>query len=124
MSTIPDLANVRDIIKFNQENFDGTGFPGGLKADQIPNASRILRVAAEYDSMIQPTSSLARMKHHEAMQFLLQRSGKQFDPNVIETLSQLNPEVLGAVETTDRFPEYESVVCDSLEPAFVDATVW
>lgn len=124
MTTIPDLANVRDIINLHRENFDGTGFPGGLKADQIPSASRILRVAVEYDSMIQPKWSLARMRHDEAMRFLLQRSGKQFDPNVIEILSHLNPEVLGPVETSAQPPEYDTVVREDLEPAFVDATVW
>lgn len=124
MTTIPDLANVRDIIKCHRENFDGTGFPGGLKGDQIPNASRILRVVAEYDSMIQPKSSPARMRHDEAMRFLLQRSGKQFDPGVIEILSQLNPEVLGAVEASAKPPEYSTAVCGDIEPAFVDAIVW
>jgi response regulator RpfG family c-di-GMP phosphodiesterase len=124
LTTIPDLANVRDIIKFHRENFDGTGFPGGLKGDQIPKTSRVLRVAVEYDLMIQPKSSLARMTHDEAMQFLLQRSGKQFDPKVIEIMSQLNPVVLGTVETSANFSEYSPDVCERLEPAFVDAIVW
>jgi response regulator RpfG family c-di-GMP phosphodiesterase len=124
MTTIADLAYVRDIIKFQRENFDGTGFPGGLKGDQIPIASRILRVAADYDSMIQPKSSIAYMRHDEAMHFLLQRSGKQFDPNVIETLSLLNPETLDAVEISPMAPDISTAICGDIEPAFVDATVW
>lgn len=124
LTAIPELASVREIIKFQRENFDGTGSPSGLKGEQIPRVSRILRVASEYDSMIQPKASLARMRHDEAMQFLLQRSGRQFDPNVIEIMSQLNTDVLGELETSARLPEYRTVECESLEPAFVDATVW
>jgi response regulator RpfG family c-di-GMP phosphodiesterase len=124
LTTIPDLANVRETIKFHRENFDGTGIPSGLKGEQIPGASRILRVAVEYDSMIQPKASPARMRHDEAMQFLLQRSGRQFDPNVIEIMSQLNTDAMGAVEASVKLPEYETIECESLEPAFVDATVW
>lgn len=124
LTTIPDLTHVRETIKYHRENFDGTGIPNGLKGEQIPGASRILRVASEYDSMIQPKASLAKMRHEEAMRFLLQRSGKQFDPNVIHILSQFSPEVLGALETSPTPPEYKTVVCESIEPAFVDATVW
>lgn len=125
LTTIPDLGNVKDIIKLHRENFDGTGTPRGLKGDQIPRASRILRVADEYDSLIQPKSSLARMKHDEAMQFLLQRAGRQFDPQVIEIMSQLNTDDLDNSETIPAGSEYDAaVVNESIEPAFVDAIVW
>lgn len=124
LTTIPDLVNVRETIKFHRENFDGTGIPSGLKGEQIPRASRILRVAAEYDSMIQPKASPARMRHDEAMQFLLQRSGKQFDPRVIEIMSLLNTDAVGLEEASATLSEYETVECENLEPAFVDATVW
>lgn len=124
LAAIPALVNVKDIIRFHRENFDGKGTVGGLKADQIPHASRILRVADEYDSMIQPTTSLARMRHDEAMQFLLQRSGKQFDPKVLEIMSQLNPDELDSSETLAAAGEYSAAGNESLEPAFVDAVVW
>ncbi len=124
LDTVPDLANVRDTINFIKENFDGSGIPGGLKGDQIPLESRILRVAAEYDSLIQPKGSLARMRHDEAMQFLLQRSGRQFDPKVIEIMSQLDPEVNDSVATSAQFPEDVELVSEHLEPAFVEAIVW
>ncbi|MFN2456222.1 MAG: HD-GYP domain-containing protein [Pyrinomonadaceae bacterium] len=124
MAAIPELGNVKDIIRFHRENFDGTGFPGGLKADQIPSAFRVLRVADEYDSLIQPKASAARMRHDEAMQFLLRRSGKQFDPKVIEIMSQLNPDDLTNSEPLSAASEYNAVVNESIEPAFVDAIVW
>ena len=124
LAAIPELGNVKDIIRFHLENFDGTGTPGGLKADQIPSASRILRVANEYDSLIQPDASVARMRHDEAMQFLLQRSGRQFDPAVIEIMSQLNTNAIDTPGPLSALAEYSTEERRSFEPAFVDAMVW
>lgn len=123
LGAIPSVGNVNDIIKFHRENYDGTG-PGRLKAEQIPQASRVLRVADEYDSLVQPESSLARLRHEEAMQFLTQRAGKQFDPSVIEIMSQLDPEDIRTWDLLAEVGNHSGVVIESLEPAFVDATTW
>jgi response regulator RpfG family c-di-GMP phosphodiesterase len=123
LAAIPAAGNMNDIIKFYRENFDGTG-PGRMNSEQIPQASRVLRVADEYDSLIQPESSLARLRHDEAMQFLLQRSGKQFDPRVIEIMSQLNPGEMNTPEASAATGEYALVSTEGFEPALVDATVW
>jgi response regulator RpfG family c-di-GMP phosphodiesterase len=123
LAAIPSAGVMNDIIKFHRENFDGTG-PGRMKSDQIPPASRVLRVADEYDSLVQPESSLARLRHAEAMQFLLQRSGKHFDPRVIAIMSQLNPDDISTTETLAAAGKNASVLTESFEPAFVDAMVW
>jgi response regulator RpfG family c-di-GMP phosphodiesterase len=122
LAAIPELGNVKDIIRFHLENFDGTGTPGGLKADQIPRASRILRVANEYDSLIQPEASVARMRHDEAMQFLLQRSGRQFDPRVIEIMSSLPGVDAPASQVSNTSHDFSESGC--FDPAHVDATFW
>lgn len=119
--SIPELANVSEYIKFYRENFDGSGFPSGLAGEQIPCSSRILRVAVEYALMLQPKPPAASMRHDEAMRFLSQRSGKQFDPQIIEIVSQLS----------DNAPPHELILDESLnqfdegvmvESAYVDAT--
>jgi response regulator RpfG family c-di-GMP phosphodiesterase len=91
---VPELASVVEILSGHKENYDGSGSPRGLVAEQIPVLGRILRLADEYDKMVLPKDS-ASMTHDEAMRFLTQRSGKQFDPKVIEILSQLSAEELG-----------------------------
>jgi response regulator RpfG family c-di-GMP phosphodiesterase len=90
LESIPELANVADMIRMQRENFDGSGSPMGLGAEQIPLGSRIIRIADEYDLLLRPKAS-APMLHAEAMRFLSQRSGKQFDPAVVEVMSQLSP---------------------------------
>jgi response regulator RpfG family c-di-GMP phosphodiesterase len=94
LAGIPELAMVADVIKFHHENFDGSRSPGRLSMEQIPIASRILRVAKEFDSLVQPKPPAASMRPEEAMRFLSQRSGKQFDPRIIQIMSQLSEGVV------------------------------
>ena len=121
LAAIPELANVSEVVRFHRENFDGSGSPTGLAAEQIPLLSRILRVAVEYDLMIQPKPPAASMRPEEAMRFLSQRSGKQFDPHIIEIMSQLSHCDLpndspGSARSAARFDENTIV-----ESAHVDA---
>jgi response regulator RpfG family c-di-GMP phosphodiesterase len=93
LQSIPELADVAQMINSISENYDGTGLPRGLMGEQIPIAVRILRLADEYDQMVLPKTT-APMTHDEVMRFLSQRSGKQFDPSVLEVLLHLSPDQL------------------------------
>lgn len=88
LNVIFELTNVAELIKSQSENFDGTGSPAGLRREEIPLAARILRVADEYDSLLQPENSAA-MLPDEAIRFLVQGANRQFDPDVIDALSKL-----------------------------------
>ena len=114
----PELDSIAGTIKFLSEKFDGSGFPVGLKAEEIPLLSRILRVADEYDLLVLPRAS-ASMTHDEAMRSLQQRSGMQFDPDIVEVLSQMGPEVLEHTQTraigNPEFPGNSNV-----EPSYAD----
>lgn len=92
LESIPELANVADMIRMQHENFDGSGQPMGFGQEQIPLGARIIRIANEYDLLLRPRDS-APMLHDEVMRLLSQRSGKQFDPKVVDALSQLAPNV-------------------------------
>ena len=95
-------------------------------AEQIPISARILRVADEYDLMIQPKPPAAAMRHEEAMRFLSQRSGKQFDPQIIEIMSRLSHDdlpqrFLNSDESPDAVEEDGMVDSAFVDSAFVDA---
>ncbi|HEY8187490.1 MAG TPA: HD domain-containing phosphohydrolase [Pyrinomonadaceae bacterium] len=123
LHAVPELANVAEIVTSLRENYDGTGTPRGLKAEQIPLSSRILRLADEYDQMILPEAS-ASLTHDEAMRFLTQRSGKQFDPMVVEVLTQFSPEDLGErLDSIPTYGEHNRLRQDSYDPAFVDSVL-
>ena len=123
LSSIPELAKVWEILTSQAENFDGSGRPRGARGEQIPMGSRILRVAGEYHSIAGPKSSLAVMTHDEAMKFLSQRSGIQFDPSVISVLEQLSADALsgdGSPLSEINPRGFRAVVGDTFEPSFVD----
>jgi response regulator RpfG family c-di-GMP phosphodiesterase len=119
LASLPELARVVDFIKLHRENFDGTGSPDGLAGEQIPLASRILRVGSEYDLLLQPESSVAITRHDEAMRSLLQRSGKQFDPDVIKIMAELTTSDLDGSNIAGG-GEF-SVAQAGLEPVWIEA---
>ncbi len=127
LCSIPELENVADAVTSQRENFDGSGSPIGLWNQQIPRAARILRVADEYDLIRRPKVAVAAMTHEETMRFLSQRSGKQFDPEIIEILQQLDPESMSDYFYALQVPAgdmrgYRAIV-DSREASFAEPIV-
>ncbi|MDQ1636772.1 MAG: hypothetical protein QOF62_111 [Pyrinomonadaceae bacterium] len=98
LESIPELANVADMIRMQHENFDGSGHPMGFGQEQIPLGARIIRVADEYDLLLRPRDS-APLQHQEIVKVLSQGSGKQFDPKVVNALSQLAPGINNSSST-------------------------
>lgn len=96
LSQVPELRDVAEIIRFYQENFDGTGSPKNLVGEQIPLSSRILRVAHEYDHMSNPRDPAQTMAHAEASEELARLSGAVFDPIVVHTFA-----LIGLAELSD-----------------------
>jgi HD-GYP domain-containing protein (c-di-GMP phosphodiesterase class II) len=92
LESVPELANVADMIRMQHENFDGSGKPMGFGGEQIPLGARIIRIANEYDLLLRPKGS-APTRHNEVMKILSLRSGKQYDPKVVDALAQLAPVV-------------------------------
>jgi HD-GYP domain-containing protein (c-di-GMP phosphodiesterase class II) len=114
-------------VTLQRENFDGSGGPMGLRTEEIPQASRILRVADEYDLIRQPKGSVALMTHEEAVSFLTPRSGKQFDPEIIEILQQVGPDSMSVIPDaadlpTNNLPGHKAFV-DSFVPSFSETIV-
>src|SRR5437867_4487877 len=95
VSCFPELRDVADIIRFQRENFDGSGRPIGLIGDQIPITSRILRVASEYDILTNPRDQEQGMSHSAALGELRKTVGTAFDDEVIEALSKLPADEMG-----------------------------
>jgi len=91
LSATPELRNAADIVRFHHENFDGAGYPRGLKGEQIPLVCRIIRVAHEYDLLTWPKGRALGASHDQAVRMLNDRSGKECDPRVLEIVAELTP---------------------------------
>jgi putative two-component system response regulator len=84
LSSVPDMADIADAVRYHHEHYDGSGYPEGLRGEQIPLASRIILVADAYDAMTSPRPFREAFEHHDAVTRLREEAGKRFDPNVVE----------------------------------------
>src|SRR6185295_2845416 len=75
---------VLPIVRHHHEQWDGLGYPDGLKAEQIPITARIISVVDCFDSIREDRPFRRGMTRDEAVDFLLRGSASQFDPNVVE----------------------------------------
>lgn len=72
------------IIRHHHERFDGKGYPGGLKGDEIPKLSRILCVADSFDAIDSDRAYRKKMGKKEVFNIIKNNSGTQFDPKVVK----------------------------------------
>jgi HD-GYP domain-containing protein (c-di-GMP phosphodiesterase class II) len=77
------------IVLHHHENFDGTGYPEGLKGEDIPLGSRIIIVADAYEAMTSDRIYRKSIGHDRAMEQLNKYKGIQFDPKVVRALEQV-----------------------------------
>jgi len=73
-----------NIIKHHHERYDGTGYPDGLKGDDIPEGSRLLFVADAFDAMTSTRPYRKAMNQDEAIKELKDFAGTQFDPKMVD----------------------------------------
>jgi putative nucleotidyltransferase with HDIG domain len=75
--------NERVIIRSHHERFDGSGYPDGLKQDEIPFLARILSVADVYDAIASDRAYRAKMEESLILKIIAEGSGSQFDPEIV-----------------------------------------
>ncbi len=84
--TVPGLEEVARAIRHEHERWDGGGYPDGLKAGDIPLASRIVLVCDAFHAMTSDRPYRAAMPVTEARLELSRNAGTQFDPTVVGAL--------------------------------------
>jgi cyclic di-GMP phosphodiesterase len=89
LKQIPFLAEAVQIVYCHHENYDGTGYPRGLKGEQIPLGARITAVANTLDSMTSDLPYRAKLPFEVARDEIQRWSGRQFDPQVVATFLQM-----------------------------------
>ena len=77
-------------VLHHHERYDGSGYPAGLKGENIPLNARILAVADAYDAMTSERPyRQGKMTCEQALAELTRCAGKQFDPRVVKVLASL-----------------------------------
>ena len=86
---IPFLRDAAEIVLAHQEFYDGTGYPRGLKGDQIPLGARIFTIADSLDAMISDRPYRKALPMSHAREEIRRCAGTQFDPKVVEVFGTI-----------------------------------
>jgi len=76
---------VEDIVRYHHEKWDGSGYPKGMKAEQIPLVARIIAVVDFYDATRCDRPYRVGMKREDSLDLLRKMANSSFDPHVVET---------------------------------------
>ena len=86
LERVPGLGNVSQLVLSEHEHWDGSGYPQGLKGDEIPLASRIILVCDAYDAMTADRPWRSALKPWAAVRELRAGAGREFDPQCVVQL--------------------------------------
>ena len=89
IESIPSLAHLAPIVRSHHEHYDGTGFPDGLRAEEIPIAARIIAVAARFFELVTSSPRHEAMSPNDACHEIAHHAGSAFDPGVVDALLDL-----------------------------------
>jgi diguanylate cyclase (GGDEF)-like protein/putative nucleotidyltransferase with HDIG domain len=92
ISRLGFLADAVPAIRHHHEAWDGSGYPQGLRGDEIPFGARIVHVADAFDSMVSPRVYRGARSVESALEELRRESGRQFCPRCVEALERLAAE--------------------------------
>ncbi len=96
LATIEFPYPVVPIVRAHHENWDGTGYPRGLRGEAIPIGARILSVVDCYDALTSDRPYRPAMTQAQAIDILLERRDAMYDPAVVDAFLELLPS-LGAI---------------------------
>jgi len=101
---------VREIALSHHERWDGTGYPQGLRGEQIPLPARIMQLADVYDALRSPRPYKPPFSHEKSLEIILKGDGRthpgHFDPAVLQAFRGM----------TDRFREIYQAHADEAAP--------
>ena len=96
LEPLSDFKEVAEIVRCHHENYDGTGYPRGLKGNQIPMEARIVSVVDAFHAIVSSRCYREGRPMEVAFQELKRCAGTQFDPQVVEAFIQASKKQLQA----------------------------
>jgi len=89
IARIPFLQECMPVVHSHHERWDGSGYPQGLRADDIPIHARIFAVADVFDALTSKRSYRKTSKPEDAVAYLREQANILFDPEIVEVLASL-----------------------------------
>lgn len=84
------LYIAKDMAHYHHERWDGSGYPCGLKGEEIPISARIMAVADVYDALTTKRPYKEALEHEVALKIIIDGKGKSFDPNIIDIFEKIH----------------------------------
>jgi HD-GYP domain-containing protein (c-di-GMP phosphodiesterase class II) len=94
----PNLERAGLFALHHHEHFDGSGYPGGLRGEEIPAGARIVSVVDSFDAMVSDRCYRKGMPLDEALRRLVAGAGTQFDPDIVRHFVIMAPDHLPDVK--------------------------
>ena len=89
----PCCQQILPYIRYHHEKWDGTGYPKGLKGEEIPLCARIMAVADVLDALAFRRSYKEAMDIKEAIKIIVDESGTHFDPTIVNAMLAIHDEI-------------------------------
>jgi len=96
------LKVAAEIVHAHHEQYDGGGYPRGLKGEEIPLGARMFMVADVYDALISERPYHSAMSHGEAAAEIKRLAGSHFDPVIVDSFLAIAPEQLQKIANRYR----------------------
>ena len=79
-----------EMAHYHHEKWDGSGYPTGIKGEQIPLSARIMAVADVFDALVAERIYKKPFSYEKAMAIITEGSGQHFDPVVVEAFAKIS----------------------------------
>lgn len=87
------IGMAADIARYHHENWDGTGYPCGLKGEEIPLAARITAIVDVYDALNRDRCYRKAYSNEESLEIMQSETGKRFDPDMMEIFNKIQKQM-------------------------------
>ena len=105
------------IVRHHHENWDGSGYPLGLKGTDIPIGARILAVVDCFDALTSDRPYRPRLPDNDALRILMDRRGTMYDPLVVDTFMRVHAQISADLQPTSLPPYVLDEITTANQPS-------
>ena len=101
-----------DMAHYHHEKWDGSGYPTGIKGEEIPLSARIMAVADVFDALVAERVYKKPFTYEKAMAIITEGAGKHFDPQIVETFTHISEKLYSERTRLDQSGSEASIELD------------